>query len=78
MPRDRLPDDILLAIMQKWFNAAAQPGNHIYLGVFHLLRKEPDLASARGEWQLAAFGGQREGTALQPLLSDPIIKDGGQ
>ena len=78
VPRDRLPDDILLAIMQNWFNAAAQPGNHIYLGVFHLLRKEPDLASARGEWQLAAFGGQREGTALQPLLSDPIIKDGGQ
>jgi hypothetical protein len=78
VPRDRLPDDILLAIMQQWFNAAAQPGNHIYLGVFHVLRKEPDLASARGEWQLAAFGGEQEGTALQPLLTDPIIKSGDQ
>ncbi|NBX29094.1 hypothetical protein EBR04_01360 [bacterium] len=76
--RDRLPDDILLAIVQQWFNGAAQPGNHIYLGAFHLLRKEPDLASARGEWQLAAFGGEQEGTALQPLLTDPIIKGGHQ
>jgi hypothetical protein len=78
VPRDRLPDDILLAIMQQWFNAAAKPGNHIYLGVFHVLRTEPDLASARGEWQLAAFGGEQEGTALQPLLTDPIIKNGDQ
>ena len=78
VPLDRLPDDILLAIVQQWFNAAAKPGNHIYLGVFHILRKEPDLASARGEWQLAAFGGEQEGTALQPLLADPVIKNGGQ
>jgi hypothetical protein len=76
--RDRLPDDILLAIMQQWFNGSAHPGNHVYLGVFHTLRKQPDLASARGEWQLAAFGGEQEGTALQPLLDDPVIKAGGE
>ena len=76
--RDRLPDEILIAVLQKWFNAAARPGNHIYLGVLHVLRKQPDLASARGEWQLAAFGGEPEGTALQPLLDDPVIKAGGE
>lgn len=78
VPRDRLPDDVLLAIVQQWFNAARKPGNHLYLGTFHLLRDTPDLASARGEFQLASFSGEPDGAVLQQLLTDPVIAGGDQ
>jgi outer membrane biosynthesis protein TonB len=78
VPRDRLPDDVLLAIVHQWFNAARKPGNHLYLGTFHVLRDPPDLASAQGEFQLAAFSGEPDGTVLQQLLTDPVIAGGDQ
>jgi hypothetical protein len=69
---EAIPDHILTAVVAHWFAGAAQPGNHVFLGVQHLIKRKPDPAAARAEWNRASSGGVNTSN-LEPLLQDPVI-----
>lgn len=73
VPRERIPHDVLTAIVGTWFAADGRAANHIVLGVHHLAQPQPDVAAARREWQTAANGGESM-AGMMPLLDDPIIR----
>lgn len=70
LSRSRIPDKLLLAILQGWLNR--KPANHLYLGAYHATKPEPDLEKARHAWQLAERGGA-DASELLPLLDDPVL-----
>jgi hypothetical protein len=74
MPRNAIPDDILLAIVETWFAGADQAGNHMILGARHITRPRPDLDAARREWSKAAWRGESTGRELLRLLDDSLLK----
>ena len=73
IPIDEIPPSWLLAIVTKWFEAEDKPGNHVFLGVYHVLKEKPNLKAAESEWGLAAFGGENV-SFLTPLLRDPLLQ----
>lgn len=72
IPRDKIPPAWIQAIITKWFSAADRAGNHVFLGVYHVLKDKPDLEEAGNEWRLAEFGGENV-SFLTPLLRDPLL-----
>jgi hypothetical protein len=74
LPRNAIPDDILLAIVETWFAGADQAGNHMLLGACHVTRQRPDLQAARREWSEAARRGESTGRQLLRLLDDPLLR----
>jgi hypothetical protein len=72
IPRDEIPPAWTQTIITKWFSGADKPGNHVFLGVYHVLKEKPDLEGAENEWRLAEFGGENV-SFLTPLLRDPVI-----
>lgn len=72
IPRDEIPPAWMQAIITKWFAGEDKPGNHVFLGVYHVVKEKPDLEGAENEWRLAEFGGENV-SFLTPLLRDPII-----
>jgi len=72
MPRDKIPHDVLTAIVSAWFAADGRAGNHVFLGINQLAQPRPNVGAARREWQIAANGGEPM-AAMMPLLDDPII-----
>jgi len=74
LPRNAIPDDILLAIVETWFAGANQAGNHMLLGAYHVTRQRPDLDTARREWSEAARRGEPTGRQLLRLLDDPLLR----
>lgn len=73
IPIEEIPPSWLLAIITKWFEAEDNPGNHVFLGVYHVLKDKPNLKAAESEWGLAAFGGENV-SFLTPLLRDPLLQ----
>jgi hypothetical protein len=73
VPRERIPHDVLTAIVGTWVAADGRAANHIFLGIHHLAQPQPDVAAARREWQTATNGGESM-AGMMPLLDDPIIK----
>lgn len=73
IPIEEIPPSWLLAIVTKWFEAEDNPGNHVFLGVYHVLKDKPNLKAAESEWGLAAFGGENV-SFLTPLLRDPLLQ----
>lgn len=74
LPRNAIPDDILLAIVETWFAGADQAGNHMLLGACHITRPRPNLEAARREWSMAASLGEPTGRELLRLLDDPLLE----
>lgn len=74
VPRERVPHDVLTAIVGTWFAADGRAANHIFLGIHHLAQPHPDVAAARREWHTATSGGESM-AGMMPLLDDPIIAD---
>ena len=74
VPRNAIPDDILLAIVEAWFAGADKAGNHMILGAIHITRPRPDLEGARREWSVAASRDEPTGRALLRLLDDPLLE----
>ena len=74
VPRNAIPDDILLAIVEAWFVGANQAGNHMLLGAYHVTRQRPDLEAAQREWSVAARRGEPTGRQLLRLLDDPLLQ----
>jgi hypothetical protein len=73
VPRERIPHDVITAIVGTWFAADGRAANHIFLGIHHLAQPQPDVAATRREWQTATNGGESM-AGMMPLLDDPIIK----
>lgn len=73
LPIEEIPPSWLLAIVTKWFEGEDKPGNHVFLGVYHVLKDKPNLKAAESEWGLAAFGGENV-SFLTPLLRDPLLQ----
>jgi len=78
MPRDRIPEALLLAIVEAWHAGNPQPGNAMILGSYHATRSPPDLQAARDQWTTAMFAGEPTGRALLDILKDPVLDDPAQ
>jgi hypothetical protein len=70
LPRSRIPDKLLLAILKGWLNR--KPANQLHLGAYHATKPKPDLEKAREAWLLAERGGA-DASELLPLLDDPVL-----
>jgi hypothetical protein len=72
-PRSAAPDPVLTAILRTWFARADKPGNHVFLGVHLVARREPNLRLAAAAWERARQGGE-DVSLLVPLLTDAVIR----
>ena len=75
VPRDRIPESLLLAIVEAWHAGNPQPGNAMILGSYHATRSPSDLRAAREQWTTAMFAGEPTGRALLDILKDPVLDD---
>ena len=72
VPRDKIPEVVSLAIVSEWFAGDGRAANHIFLGVHHLARPQPDPVAAADEFRTAARGGE-DVASLEALLDDPLV-----
>lgn len=72
-PRDKIPAGIVLAIVTRFLDNAANPANDLYVGAYHLAKPASDAARAREHWERAQAGGA-DAAALMALLEDPVFE----
>ena len=72
--RDKIPQAIVMAIVEGWFAGAPVAANDLFLGAHHFTKPEPDATKARMHWERARAGGA-DASQLLPLLQDPAFRE---
>jgi hypothetical protein len=75
VPRDEIPEWLVLAIVEGWYAGNPQPGNAMSLGSYHATKSPSDRQAAREQWTQAMFAGEPTGRALLDVLKDPLLDD---
>jgi len=78
VPREKIPESLMLAIVEGWYAGDPRPGNAMSLGSYHATKSPPDQQAAREQWTKAMFAGEPTGRALLNILKDPVLVDSGQ
>ena len=75
VPRDKIPAGIVLAIVTRYLENGANPANELFVGAYHLVKRESNAALAQEHWERAQAGGA-DATTLMKLLEDPVFAQG--